>query len=130
MRALSKTVSILCASPWSCLGLVIGLLGLATSGCVRRGPGILEFHGGAVAWAMEHLPGGPFAMALGHVVLGRTQASLDIAQSHEFVHVRQYERWGPLFGPAYLACALGMWLQGRDAYRDNPFEREAFENED
>ena len=46
--------------------------------------------------------------------------------THEMVHVRQYERWGPFFIPAYLACSLGLWLAGKDAYRDNPFEREAY----
>lgn len=43
------------------------------------------------------------------------------------VHVRQYERWGPLMGPAYLLASLYMHLTGRRAYRDNPFEREAYD---
>jgi len=43
------------------------------------------------------------------------------------VHVRQYERWGPLFGPAYLGCSLVLWLMGKRAYRDNPFEVEAYD---
>jgi hypothetical protein len=41
------------------------------------------------------------------------------------VHVRQYERWGPLFVPAYLVSSLVLWLRGRDPYWDNPFEVEA-----
>ena len=45
---------------------------------------------------------------------------------HEMVHVRQYERWGPAFGPAYLLCSFWLWLRRKDAYRDNPFERQAF----
>ncbi len=65
-------------------------------------------------------------MTLGHTVLGRTAAALDMARPHELIHVRQYERWGPLFVPAYLLCSLVIWLRGKDAYRDNPFEREAF----
>jgi hypothetical protein len=40
--------------------------------------------------------------------------------------VKQYERWGPFFIPAYLGSSAWMWLRGRDAYRDNPFEAEAF----
>jgi hypothetical protein len=63
---------------------------------------------------------------LGHVVLGRTGHCLDSCRTHELVHVRQYERWGPLFIPAYVACSVFIWFRGGDAYRDNPFEREAF----
>ena len=63
---------------------------------------------------------------LGHVVLGSTQAALDISREHERVHVRQYERWGPFFVPAYLLCSLRCYLAGKDYYRDNPFEREAY----
>jgi hypothetical protein len=66
------------------------------------------------------------AMTLGHTVIGRTTAALDLSRRHELVHVRQYERWGPLFIPAYLICSLWLRLAGRDAYRDNPFEVEAF----
>ena len=43
------------------------------------------------------------------------------------MHVRQYERWGPLMGPAYLLASLVAWLRGRRPYRDNPFERQAFD---
>jgi hypothetical protein len=41
---------------------------------------------------------------------------------HELVHVRQYERWGFLFFPLYLAGSLRALLRGGHAYRDNPFE--------
>ena len=34
---------------------------------------------------------------------------------------------GPLMGPAYLGCSLGLWLMHRRPYRDNPFERQAYE---
>jgi hypothetical protein len=62
-------------------------------------------------------------------VLGQTEASLDLSYEHELVHVRQFERWGPLMGPAYLLCSLVLWLRGGRAYRDNPFEREAYGDE-
>jgi hypothetical protein len=65
-------------------------------------------------------------MTLGHTILGRDRESLEVSREHEHVHVRQYERWGPLFIPAYLGSSAWMWLRGRDAYRDNPFEVEAF----
>ena len=63
---------------------------------------------------------------LGQTVLGQTDAALDISRDHEMVHVRQFERWGPLMGPAYLCCSLVLWLMHRRPYRDNPFERQAF----
>ena len=95
---------------------------------------VLEFHGGAIAWLVSHLPipGARWAMAItfGHTVLGRSATALDISHSHEMVHVRQYERWGPLLGPAYLACSLTLWVRGRDPYHDNPFEHQAFAQAD
>jgi hypothetical protein len=114
------------ASPVTAIGLSVGILGLATRGRAQPIRGILEFHGGAVTWLLERFPGCPMAMTLGHVVIGLTPAALDVSREHELVHVRQYERWGPLFIPAYLLLSLVLWLRGRDAYRDNPFEREAF----
>ena len=43
------------------------------------------------------------------------------------MHVRQYERWGPLMLPLYLLASGLAWCRGFDPYLDNPFEREAFE---
>jgi hypothetical protein len=40
--------------------------------------------------------------------------------------VRQCERWGPLFLPAYAIASLSAWVRGRDPYEGNRFEREAF----
>jgi hypothetical protein len=40
--------------------------------------------------------------------------------------VRQYERWGAFFFPAYLGSSLWQLVRGRDPYRHNRFEREAF----
>ena len=37
---------------------------------------------------------------LAHTILGQTDADMDICRQHEMVHVRQFERWGPLMGPA------------------------------
>lgn len=115
------------ASPWTCVGLCVGAAGMLSGGRVRRGPGIIEFHGGAVSKLLDLLPGAPFAMTLGHIVLGLNEAALDLALPHELVHVRQYERWGPIFIPAYLGCWFVLWLKGKDGYRDNPFEREAYD---
>jgi hypothetical protein len=119
-------VRVIWASPYTLLGLAVGGLALLTGGRAQKRGRAIEFYGGAAAWLLEVLLGGPAAMTLGHVVLGLGPRALDFARDHEAVHIRQYERWGPLFGPAYILCSLVLWLRGRDAYRDNPFEREAF----
>ncbi len=69
-------------------------------------------------------------MTLGHVILGRDAECLDSSRDHEHVHVRQYERWGAFFIPAYLGASVYCWLRGYDAYLDNPFEREAYNAEE
>ncbi len=69
------------------------------------------------------------AITFGHVVLGTSRAMLDATRAHERVHVRQYERWGPLFIPLYLAASLLAAVCGGHAYYDNLFEREAMEAE-
>ena len=61
------------------------------------------------------------AITLGHVILCVDE--LDPATfDHELVHVRQYERWGPLFVPVYLVSSAWSLMRGRHPYRDNPFE--------
>jgi hypothetical protein len=65
-------------------------------------------------------------MTLGHVVIGRDAVSLENTRSHERVHVEQYERWGPLFVPAYLLASLWAIARRRHPYFDNAFEQEAF----
>ncbi|MGN6726954.1 MAG: hypothetical protein ACTHLZ_13625 [Tepidisphaeraceae bacterium] len=117
------------ASPNTLLGLMPAALAVSTGGRGRVVAGVLEVHGGFATFALRRLtllPGGAAAMTLGHVVLGTDQQSLDRTRRHERVHVRQYERWGPLFLPTYLAASAVLWLQRRDAYRENFFEREAY----
>lgn len=125
---LIRWASVVWASPYSLLGLLIGALGLATGGGVRRLDGVVEFHGGLVRWLVRRLPTGvnTAAITLGHTVLGQTIESLDYAHPHELVHVRQFARWGPLMGPAYLGASAWVWLRGGRAYRDNPFEVQAY----
>jgi hypothetical protein len=115
------------AGPYTFLGWFVGALGLLTGGTVRRYDGVWEFHGGAATRFLDCLPlPGVLAFTLGHTVIGRDADALELTRDHERVHVRQFERWGPLMGPAYLLCSLVLWCRGRDAYRENPFEREAF----
>ena len=120
------------ALPTTSLGLACLALGAAYG---RIGAqvvdGVLELHGGLIEKFLRHgtlLPGGASAMTLGHVVLGRDLEALRRTRAHERIHVRQCERWGPLFVPAYLLSSLLLLLAGRDGYLDNPFEREAFDS--
>ena len=69
------------------------------------------------------------AITFGHTILGVDQRTLDGVRVHEHVHVRQYERWGPFFLPAYLTCSAWLWLRGGHPYLDNPFEVEAFQKD-
>lgn len=132
MRLLIQPLLIVWAAPASLIGLTLGLIGLATGGKAQVRSGILEFYGGFVTWVLQHAPlvGNAMAMTLGHVVIGQTSMLLDMARRHELVHVRQYERWGPLFLPMYGIFSCWLWWHGRDPYRDNPFEREAFASEE
>lgn len=120
------------ALPYTLLGIFCGLIGLATGGKYQLRRGILEFYGGGTAWILSRLPNGHIivAMTLGHSILGKTADALEMARDHEHVHIGQFERWGPLMGPAYLGASAWVWLRGGRAYRDNPFEREAYDADD
>lgn len=109
------------AAPNTLIGLLVLPLALA-GGVIRRRDGVIEAHGGGLKWAL-----GPFAEAvtLGHVILARNAHHLDRWRAHERRHVRQYERWGPAFLPAYFLCGAWCLLRGRHPYRDNPFEIDA-----
>lgn len=127
VRAPLKLLGIAWASPYTLFGCLVGGIGLCSGGKVRFRAGAIEFHGGGVEWLLARVTGFASAMTWGHVILGRSDMLLDVCSDHERVHVRQYERWGPFFGPAYLLGSLYAWLRGRRPYYDNPFEREAYE---
>jgi len=111
--------------PTTLIGLAAALLWIAFGAKARIRHGVVEVHGGWLAKRMLHA-GGFAAMALGHVIIGCSPGVLDQLRTHEHVHVKQAERWGILFIPAYLLAGLWQRLCGRHAYYDNPFEREAF----
>jgi hypothetical protein len=115
------------ALPATLLGLALGLLALVTRGGARVRDGAIEVWGGLPRRMLEVIPlrGGVDALTLGHVIVGREDASLLLLAAHERAHVRQYERWGPFFVAAYAIASLSAWARGRDAYLDNCFEREA-----
>ena len=110
------------------LGLLLALAALACGATARVACGALEVAGRPVRVAAGLLPRALRfrAITFGHVILGADHAALDAVRGHEHVHVRQYERWGPLFLPLYLASSAIALARGRDPYRDNRFEREAF----
>ena len=128
-RKVGRIFVYLWAMPTTLIGLLFLLPALLSGGRARVVDGVVELHGGAVALFLRRctlLRGGASAMTLGHVVLGRDAQLLDATRRHERVHVRQCERWGPLFLPAYgIACLVAL-LHGKRAYMDNMFEREAY----
>lgn len=128
LRVVWKCLLVIWASPYSLLGLGIGAFGLLFGGRGRVRDGAIEFYSGTTQWFVRHLPTGELTagFTLGHVILGQTGTGLELVGEHERVHVRQYERWGPAMGPAYLLASAWLWLIGRNAYRDNPFEVEAY----
>jgi hypothetical protein len=128
MRIFCKALLVLWACPYSLLGIFVGCLGMLFGGKGRYRDGALEFYGGLTGWCVRHLPTGQrtAGITLGHVILGQTGEGLEQVGVHERVHVRQFERWGPVMGPAYLLASAWMWCVGRDPYRDNPFEVEAY----
>ncbi|WP_435018912.1 hypothetical protein TA3x_000902 [Tundrisphaera sp. TA3] len=102
-----------------------GALTLATGGRAQRRRGAIEFHGGFARWMLEHRTVRASAMTLGHVILGRDVRCLDSCRDHEQAHVRQVERWGILFLPAYVLASAWARARGRHYYLDNWFEVDA-----
>ena len=124
-----RAVLILWASPGSLIGITAGLLSVAGGGIIRRSDHTLECHGPLLRWMLRRRPFRARAMTLGHVIIACDQQCLDATRAHERVHVRQYERWGPAFLPAYLVSSAWLWLRGFDPYLDNPFEVEAYNHD-
>lgn len=129
LKPLIHIIGIVWASPYTLLGLFIGSIGLLFGGRVRVTGRAIEFYDGGVRWFIHQLPFGQLthAFTLGHVILGQTDASLEISRNHEAVYISQYERWGPFLIPVYYLASIYVWLIGRRFYRDNPFEREAID---
>jgi hypothetical protein len=122
---LSRTAAYVWAAPTTSLGLVAGGLTLCTGGRVQCRRGALEFHGGFSRWFLSRRMVMASAMTLGHVIIGRDPGCLDHCRDHEQAHVRQVERWGAAFIPAYLIASVWALARGRHYYFDNWFERDA-----
>jgi hypothetical protein len=125
---LGRFLRYLWAAPYTVLGLLLGALALLFGAKWRRHHGVIEVFGGRIGGTLAQLPPafGFSAMTLGHVILAVDRSALNQLRFHEHVHVRQYERWGPLFLPAYVLSSLIQLLRGRNPYRENHFERQAY----
>ncbi len=124
-----RLLAYLWAAPVTAIGLLVALPAVLTGSRARWVKGVFEVAGPLPRFVLRHctlLPGGATAMTLGHIVIAVDADALDRTRVHERVHVRQTERWGPLFIPAYLGCSAWLLLRRRDPYRANPFERQAF----
>lgn len=113
--------------PCSCIGLLVAGVVLLLGGRMARGPGVLEFSLHECRAECGRLAAGlPYrAITLGQIIVAVTREDLAACRAHELAHVRQYQRWGLAFFPAYLASSLWQWLRGGAAYRDNCFEVQA-----
>jgi len=116
------------AFPATSVGLLFVLLACISGGTIEVVNGVIEVHGGGVSWLLHRKVFGfvpAMARTLGHVVIGASQDALDQCRVHEHTHVRQFERWGPLFVVVYPLASFTAWVRGRDPYLDNCYEREA-----
>ena len=116
---------ILWAAPTSLIGAAFGAAALLSGGRMRRTAAALEFHGGALRWISRLTPVRADAMAIGHVIVAVDEAAMEVCREHELVHVRQAERWGPFFLPAYFGASALAWARGGHYYQDNWFELDA-----
>ena len=112
LRRVARAAAYAWASPNTLVGLLAGLLSFQRPRVER---GVVVFDGSVrgSAWVI-----GKFrrsAITFGHVVLSRVPLRGRLLL-HELHHVRQYERLGPLYLPAYLAIFV---VTG---YRRHPFE--------
>jgi hypothetical protein len=123
MRVIQRLMVYTWPSPYTLSAITLGLL---LGGRFRKVDGVIEIHGPLVAHMLGRLFVPALAITLGHVVFGQNERALELTRRHERVHVQQYERWGVLFVPAYLSMSLLLYLRGRDGYRENPFEIEAY----
>jgi hypothetical protein len=108
---------VLWAAPGSLVGLV--LAPFFRRRFIRRGVLLCE----GATWPRK-LGWRYRAITLGHVVLAVDELD-DHTFQHELVHVRQYEDWGPLYMPAYVAASVMALVRGGHFYRDNRFEAAA-----
>jgi hypothetical protein len=69
------------------------------------------------------------AITIGHHIFGWRPLD-DFELAHELCHVRQWDANGIMYVPRYLAAGRAAKAAGKDRYRDNAFESEAYGIED
>jgi hypothetical protein len=113
--------------PCTLLGLAIGFFPLLGGREVVFRRGTIGIYGPGIRRLLAKVPieGGAAAITLGHSILAADLECYEDSFEHEWIHVRQYLWWGPLFLPAYLVNSLWHRLHGRDEYFDNDFEKQA-----
>jgi len=121
----ARAARYLWAAPTTAIGLIFAFLTWLTGGHLQWRDGVLEVSRGLARSMLESPRLHAGAITLGHVVLGRDPDALARHRLHEQGHVRQAERLGPFFLPAYFAAAAAAHLRGGHYYRDNWFERDA-----
>lgn len=117
-----RSLRVAWAAPWTAVGLIFA--GFFRSRRFEHGVLICE----GATWP-RRLGWRYRAITFGHVILCVDRVD-DALLAHELVHVRQYERWGPFFIPAYAAASIWARGRGRRAYADNAFELAARETSD
>jgi len=121
-----RTLKMLWTLPNTLIGLVLGFLSFAWPQWDERGALVFESDRG---FRGLHSKWGYAAITFGNVIIASQHPSERLMR-HEFAHVGQYETWGPFFILAYVFYCVKLWLEGKNPYNDNPFEREAREAED
>jgi hypothetical protein len=126
---LVTAIGVVWALPLTLLGLSFALPVALWRGHVHvvRGKTVALLVRGPLAdIILGHHPFGAMtAMAIGHVIVSEAQGLSARILTHELVHVRQAEVWGPLFPVVYMGSSAWAALQGKDAYWHNHFEMAA-----
>jgi len=112
-------------APVTLVGLLLAIGAIAFGARGKLKNGIFEVAGNSrTAW-LNKISQHYEAITFGHVILGRKHGVLKAYRNHEYVHVRQYERWGVLLPVLYLLASVWALLKGKHFYWDNSFEIEA-----
>lgn len=126
--SIARALAYVWTLPTTVVGVGFVAAAVLTGGRASLVEGVVEANGGVLDLVLRRLVplrGGASAMTLGHVVVGRNPGCLERTRAHERAHVRQAERWGVLFVPAYLVASVLAAARGGHYYRDNRFERDA-----
>jgi hypothetical protein len=118
-------------------GGIPGGAGITTEARLMAGgspDGVMPSHRSHV-WAWLKGPAQRFilpnwtAITIGHDVFSWRPLD-DFELAHELCHIRQWDKNGIRYIPRYLAASRAAKAAGKDQYRDNSFEAEAYGVED